>query len=196
MIYYTNYMVSGTKAEDGRIQKELSKKLLGFAVKSETGRKLEAFDMNYGKHGKPYLKDSDIHFNITNCKGLICCAVESFEIGIDAETGRTLNPRIYRACTEREQGMIEASDNPDFTFLELWTLKESYMKYTGIGLAFGTKNAEFTYVDGQPVYMGSTDKPVYVRQAIKNFGGKTYIVSMCSGEACEMRFREVLEGEL
>ncbi len=196
MIYFINYSAAGTKAEDARIQRNLSKRLLEFAVRHETGLNSADFTMCFGEHGKPYLKDSGIHFNITNCKGLICCAVEKTEVGIDAETRRVLNPRIFRACTEAEQRHISASSNPDFTFLKLWTLKESYMKYTGMGLAFGTLNAEFTYNDGKPVYVGKTEMPIYVSQSILELGGEPYIVSLCSGEEITPDFHEVKESEL
>ena len=87
-----------------------------------------------GPHGKPYLKDHPrIHFSLTNCPGLVACAIGDGEIGIDAEMPRGASPALLsRVLTEEEAKMLASSDH--LSFSHLWTCKEALAKCTGLGL--------------------------------------------------------------
>lgn len=180
MIHAIRYdETSLTRKEDARLQKELSARLLKKAVLKERGIDIGGLKLSYGSHGKPYFADTDIYYNISHCKGLVLCAVNSAEVGIDAESMRPHSDRLLkRVCTESEIAAIKSAENPELQFIKFWTLKESYVKYNGIGLAFGAKNAEFVY-EGEKIY-NTSDRECNIFQVVNEIGGKLYSITVCS----------------
>lgn len=96
------------------------------------------------KRGRPYFPGSPaIGVSISHCEGLIAAAVEKGKIGIDAERIRPFDERLLkRVCSPEEQIYIEGSKEPERAFFEIWTLKESYCKMMGKGLAMGLRSIE------------------------------------------------------
>ena len=91
-----------------------------------------------GKHGKPFLPDRSIHFNLSDTKDavLIAFALDD-EIGADLETiSRTVDHEAVAEhyFTRREVEWINASDDRKRRFLELWTRKEAVLKASGVGI--------------------------------------------------------------
>lgn len=105
----------------------------------------------YGDHGKPYLTGGPF-FSISHTKGLVLCAIESQEVGVDAEYyGRRFSQRLReRAFTGRERLLAGQSPVPNEAFTALWTLKESYMKFTGKGLSLGPGSMGFSSLGEGP----------------------------------------------
>ncbi len=97
--------------------------------------------------GKPYLKNGKAHFNISHSKDFFACAVDSKPVGIDIEAKKLIHTQLLRrVCTEDElifiTGQSELPTTKDFLseeealkFLQVWTAKEAYIKYTGKGLS-------------------------------------------------------------
>ena len=89
-----------------------------------------------GKYGKVYICNyEDIYFNVSHSGKMVCCAISDREVGADVEYN---DPAIdldiaknYFYNSEYEN--IMKSDNPSNEFFRYWVLKESYMKYTGLG---------------------------------------------------------------
>ncbi|TJX13955.1 4'-phosphopantetheinyl transferase superfamily protein [Tissierella creatinini] len=91
------------------------------------------------KYGKPYLVDYPyVHFNVTHTKDMIAGAISDNPIGIDMERikPRPHNKRIAeKFLTKNEQKYIfHRKDNQDLRFLEVWTRKEAYVKWAGLGM--------------------------------------------------------------
>jgi phosphopantetheinyl transferase len=98
------------------------------------------------EHGKPFYQEGEhLHFNISHCKDGVAVAVSNRQIGVDVESMRSVNVRTVKKCCTKEecayvfQNRINEGENnlPEDEakrFLELWTLKESYVKLTGEGL--------------------------------------------------------------
>jgi len=105
-------------------------------------------------HGRPEILDRppgvpDLRFNISHTNGLIACAVTiGREVGVDVEhigrhlthdvAGRHFAPREVsdlRKLPEHEQQRV---------FFDYWTLKESYIKARGFGLALPLGDFAFT----------------------------------------------------
>ena len=93
-------------------------------------------EFEIGKYGKAYISNyEDIYFNLSHSGKIVCCAISDMEIGVDVEYN---DPKIdlniaknYFYNSEYEN--IMKSDNPSNEFFKYWVLKESYMKYTGLG---------------------------------------------------------------
>ena len=89
------------------------------------------------KYGKAYISNYDnIHFNLSHSGKMVLCAISDRDVGVDIEyidSEIDLNiAKHYFYNSEYET--IMNSDNPSEEFFKYWVLKESYMKYTGLGM--------------------------------------------------------------
>lgn len=142
MIYLCRYTPGGRSSNVAK-EHELGRKLLGFGLSKEYGLSLEQARLVMGSYGKPYLRDyPGIYFNISHTKGLVVCAISDHNTGIDVELVRPYQKRLaQRVLSKQEQQKLEG----DFSFFQYWTLKESYVKTIGTGLAVPLKEVEFRW---------------------------------------------------
>jgi 4'-phosphopantetheinyl transferase len=107
-----------------------------------------------GEYGKPALGGEfealGLHFNVTHTEGLVGIAVSRHrDVGFDAEnlfertTALKLARRYFTAEEARNLEALPLTEQPT-RFYSLWTLKESWMKATGRGIAAGLDNAAFS----------------------------------------------------
>ena len=97
------------------------------------------------KYGKAYISNyENIYFNLSHSGKLVACAISDMEVGVDVEYN---NPTIdldiakhYFYNSEYEN--IMKSKNPSDEFFKYWVLKESYMKYTGLGFNLSLNSFE------------------------------------------------------
>lgn len=97
--------------------------------------------------GKPYLKNfPDIHYNISHTKGVIICAISNEPIGVDIERIKKVNHRIVkRFFTVNEQNYILSNTGKQSErFIEIWTMKESYVKWQGKGMEIPFESFDVT----------------------------------------------------
>lgn len=93
-----------------------------------------------GEFGKPCLKDQpEVHFNISHSGSWVVLALSDRAVGIDIEQLR-MDPGkeklARRFFTETEQAWIFQDDNARGPrFFQIWTAKESFLKYLGTGLS-------------------------------------------------------------
>ena len=89
----------------------------------------------YGKYEKAYLANEDIYFNLSHSRNYVACGVSDAEIGVDIEfNDPDIDLNIARQYFFNEEyDAIRSADNPCDEFFSYWVLKESYMKYTGLG---------------------------------------------------------------
>lgn len=103
-----------------------------------------------GKFGKPYISNhEDIHFNLSHSDRLVACAISDREVGIDIEK---IDPEIDLAIAKlyfynSEYENIMNAENPQDEFFRYWVLKESYMKYTGLGFQLNLDDFEILIDD-------------------------------------------------
>lgn len=105
-------------------------------------------------HGRPEILDrpagvADLRFNISHTDGLIACAVTvGREVGVDVEhIGRRLAHDVAgRHFAPREVQDLRQlpEDEQQRVFFDYWTLKESYIKARGFGLALPLGDFAFT----------------------------------------------------
>jgi len=90
--------------------------------------------VEFEEKGKPYIPNSDIHFNISNTKGAVILAISNQPVGIDIERLRPPRENIYKRvfCQEEINSIKSAED-----FTNLWTRKESVVKLFGGGISMG-----------------------------------------------------------
>lgn len=111
-------------------------RLLCFALRSTVGFEPLPDDWAVGEYGKPYLKNEKrIHFNISHSGDMAMCALHEQPVGADIELIRPIMQGLERrVMSECERQAFRQSSDKTKLFYQIWTLKESYLKYTGRGL--------------------------------------------------------------
>lgn len=122
----------------------VSHALLRLALSRHDGRPPQAWRYNFGPRGRPELDEPTppLRFNLSHTRNGIAIAIASAgSLGVDIEDAE--RPRDLRAIADRffaptELEALHTLDNDDAfrqRFFHLWTLKESYIKARGDGLA-------------------------------------------------------------
>jgi 4'-phosphopantetheinyl transferase len=101
----------------------------------------------YGAHGKPYVRNAPLQFNISHSGALAMIALARVEVGVDVELPRARRSdaiaRRFYAPGEIERLFAEAdADRRADAFFRLWTCKEAFLKVTGEGLSRSTRSYE------------------------------------------------------
>lgn len=99
----------------------------------------QCIQFGYNDYGKPFLKESgDFHFNISHAGDWVVMAMSQFEVGVDIENIVPLDieiaRRFFSSYEYQQLKKIPPALQLDH-FFQIWTLKESYSKMIGSGLA-------------------------------------------------------------
>lgn len=87
--------------------------------------------------GKPELMDvKNLHFNLAHSGNWVVVAIDKNPIGIDIEEMKSIDIDVMKEVLTTQEikslQALPANEQPSF-FYDLWTLKESYVKYKGKG---------------------------------------------------------------
>ncbi len=104
--------------------------------------------------GKPYFKELPVSFSVSHTANTWVCIMDAGtdQIGVDIQNIREYNfgKIAGRYYTAAEQQYTE--ENGSDGFFEIWTRKEAYAKYTGMGL--GSYLAEIDTLESrEPVFI-------------------------------------------
>ncbi|MGN0469144.1 MAG: 4'-phosphopantetheinyl transferase family protein [Acutalibacteraceae bacterium] len=101
--------------------------------------------LSFGENGKPGFENGKNFFNISHTDGFVCCAFSDSPVGIDAEKVRDFKFSVAeRVLCKNELEILKKSRNQPKTFIKFWTLKESFFKQNGKGIAAGLKDIDFS----------------------------------------------------
>ena len=132
------------------------------------------FELEYGRNGKPYIRDKNIFFNLSHSEDTVMCAVSEREIGADTEKITDIDLEVAKRFFHREEYAMLLEQRTDEEkrdmFFRLWTLKESFVKAVGIGMALSPDSFSIAIED---------DK-ISVRQNISR--GKYYFKEYSLGD--------------
>jgi 4'-phosphopantetheinyl transferase len=108
-----------------------------------------------GPRGRPEVDrpDCPISFNLAHSAGLVVCALSRLgPVGIDVEDRARAGldrALVARCCADDEAADVEAhGEDWRDRFLKYWTLKESYLKATGLGISVHLPDVRFQLDDG------------------------------------------------
>ena len=140
-------------------------------------------EMSYitSKNGKPYFQTFNRFFNISHSGTLVLCSLSEKEIGCDVQLCQKTDylPLARRFFTQQEYHRIFFSETPCETFYRMWTIKESYLKFTGDGIG---KGLQFFSVDLQgdtpQIFKDGKKEDVFVRE----YPYREYCIAVCSAE--------------
>ena len=112
----------------------LLRRILGKALKREPS----SISFNHNEHGKPFLPDTELEFNVSHSRDRLLVAVTAGRsVGVDIEfrrDGVAMNSIAKRWFSPDEQAFLQGSEKPKETFFDIWAEKEAYMKALGLGI--------------------------------------------------------------
>jgi 4'-phosphopantetheinyl transferase len=172
----------------------LGKELLRIGLKDLYGIGSELQDQPVilkGEHGKPYLKDfPHIHYNISHTDGMVACAIGDRQLGIDVERIRPFRQNIIKKVfSDAERHRMEEIPESERSqyFFRIWTLKESYLKATGLGITVPLTTISFEWKE-EASFACSVPGASYHQTMLE--GG--YVLSICTLGDEEINFGQNL----
>ncbi|MEN6458024.1 MAG: 4'-phosphopantetheinyl transferase superfamily protein [Thermoguttaceae bacterium] len=142
--------------EQARRQFVAGRTLLRTVLSQYTGVDPGRLAFRSNAYGKPSLispSDPPLEFNLSHTRGLAVCVVaQNDPVGVDVEGGRPrsapleLADRFFATAEAAWLAQQPAARQPA-AFLELWTLKESFIKALGVGLAMRLADFSFSLAD-------------------------------------------------
>jgi len=113
--------------------------LARYEICRRTGMTNWQLDFSVNEYGKPYLvNDPHVQYNLSHSGKYIAFAIDSKPVGIDVEKIDHIDMRIAkRFFTTSEFSYITSQDfnMQIISFYQIWTKKESYIKFEGKGLS-------------------------------------------------------------
>ena len=145
--------------------------LLCYAYSDYTGQTIASIpEISSTEHGKPYLQNNDgFHFNLSHSGDFAAIGYGNEEIGIDIQEDSNIGEPIAKRIMSAKEYKHYTSLNIEKKHLlanKLWCIKESYIKYIGIGLAYDMKNIEVEFntdTDGIVIDSGGSYPSAYFR---------------------------------
>lgn len=130
--------------------------------------------LSFGAQGKPSLTEyPELRFNLSHCDGLAVCLFSAYECGADCETIRSYKQRTAeRVCSPEELAMLADTQDKDYLFTKLWTLKEAYVKAIGIGISYPLREVSFAFAEDRII--ASKQEASFQQLLLKE-----HIVSVC-----------------
>lgn len=169
------------KFQDDKKRSLLAELIVRYALRYDFGLNGSSIFFEKNSFGKPYIKDSPLQFNISHSGEYVICAVSDKPVGIDIEIYGKYQENLLNYFHQNERSFLMKI--PVETrwkyFYNLWSLKESFIKYLGRGLSFPL--GSFEVVKNQNDYN-------IIRCDQKKFKGKIKLLSIDSGYACAICF--------
>lgn len=133
-------------------------------------------NIKYGKNGKPEI--DGLHFNISHAENFVICSVSENPVGCDIEKIRSIKSGFEkRFFTQNEVSYLDKFSGEEKLkqFFRLWTMKESYMKFTGDGMKLALNRFEFIIEDSVKIFRDGILIPCF----IKEYEFVDYCISVC-----------------
>jgi 4'-phosphopantetheinyl transferase len=121
----------------------------------------ESWRFHEAPGGKPRLLPADgrprLSFNLSHTHGLVACAITSgADVGIDVESvdryvGSGVAERFFSASENADLRRCASEPLRARRFIELWTLKEAYVKAIGKGLSHPLDSIEFDVANRESI---------------------------------------------
>lgn len=157
------------RSEKQKIVSLLTELLIRLNAMKTLGLKNDHITIRLGEHGKPCLEGNPhYHFSVSHAGSFIAFISDFCPVGVDIENSSRGNADIAkRFFTENEYKKIYCQSPAAYTFPEVWTRKEAYVKLVGTGLSHGLNTFDVT---------DNTEKCFFYTYAYD----ENYTVSVCT----------------
>ena len=107
-----------------------------FEICRATGISNRQLEFSVNAYGKPFLVDNHhVHFNISHAGHYVSCAISDEPVGVDVELIKTVDLKIAERFFAPDETAYIMGDESKQRFYEVWTKKESRIKWEGLGLS-------------------------------------------------------------
>lgn len=122
-------------------------------------------DIIYNENKKPYFKNNKIFFNISHSKELIAIIIDVKECGIDIEYidyERSIDKIAKKVLSKKEQKKFKYKFNKHKYFFKMWTKKEAYYKFLGIGINYNQLSEDIKYSNIKSIFLKYNNENYYI----------------------------------
>ncbi|WP_198164403.1 4'-phosphopantetheinyl transferase family protein [Bradyrhizobium jicamae] len=123
--------------DEDRRRSIIGRAALRYVLSRHLGVEPQALRFDLGENGKPFLQQSDIHFNVSHSGEIVAIALAPNQVGVDIEAAHHIPemPAIAgRFFSENEMQRVRTAIDPTDQFFRIWTMKEAVLKAAGQGL--------------------------------------------------------------
>ena len=110
---------------------------------------------------KPHFRSCSMHYNLSHSEERVMCIISEYPVGCDVELIRPIDMSIAKQYfSAQEYEAIMSCDEPrarEEMFYRFWTLKESFMKCTGLGFKLALDEFEIEIGDERSVSASRED---------------------------------------
>lgn len=95
--------------------------------------------LKYNELGKPFVDGREnLYFNISHSKNICVVAIGDENVGIDVQEKKAIkNDFAKRYYHAKDLAHIDMVEDKDSEIIRIWSMKESFVKYEGSGMAYG-----------------------------------------------------------
>lgn len=121
--------------------------------------KIHDFEIDRTSNHKPFIKNQEVHFNISHAGNLVVCGISKSIIGVDIEyVDPKINYNDFKSqMTPNEFNKIHFSEDKVRSFFTYWTEKEAVIKAHGKGLLIPLQSFEIfenqTLIEQEKFYL-------------------------------------------
>ena len=130
--------IEALRTQTGRLHSLGAWTLFDRLLADHMGVRERELEIAVGAHRKPYVVGrADIQFNLSHSGDYVVCAVSDGEVGVDIQKWVPFKERTAeRFFAPEEWKLLQTLPMEQRTemFYRLWTRKEAYGKYTGLGI--------------------------------------------------------------
>ncbi|MDE5865198.1 MAG: 4'-phosphopantetheinyl transferase superfamily protein [Lachnospiraceae bacterium] len=157
------------------------------------GLEERAMEYELGSHGKPFLRYyPEIHFSLSHSKDYAMCSIGNVDVGNDIEWVRGGKEKVAKRFFAAEEfaWIKNASDSKerDERMFQIWTMKESFLKVTGLGMSLLLKDFAVIMDENGNIALSQSvdDKKYYIKEyampPVFNEQG-AYKIAVCSPDS-------------
>ena len=124
------------------------------------------YEISYTELGKPYLPGNEFYFSLSHSGKIALCGVSHQPMGCDIELKRERLPRIANVFSAKESSefsLLDEAEKINF-FFQLWTCKESIVKWMGKGITVPFKTLSVMEGGTPPKALLLDNKMLYLKQ--------------------------------
>lgn len=185
------YKIERFKVMEDRKRSLYGKLLIRYIASIHMGISNKNIKIINNDYGKPYFKEGRCnHFNISHSGKWVIGAYSTQEIGVDIEVLTQVALEDMQQCfTPAEYIQIQKLQGYKRLegIFELWTLKESYIKWKGMGLTIPLST--FSFELGPPIkYLGIIEEKLFFYQLDI---GKAYKIAICTEKTEDIDIKQI-----
>ena len=146
--------------------------LIGSIFYKRTGIHTKDVAIKKNAYGKPFFPEYPfIQYNISHSGDYVVCVVHEHPVGIDVEKVQPFDLQLAKQLfTTMEYGDILCAENRSHACYDIWTIKESYVKALGKGLAIPLNSFQVRKTNRNEIELFD----IHAKKRIKEFVCKQY----------------------